>query len=101
MPVKKTSKRKRRGEARWHKELIASLPEGWYEEQLARQGGTCALPSCVSKPGTRRLHIDTCHRTRTVRGLLCFRHNVQLRDYMTPQLLREMADYLEEHEHPG
>lgn len=92
-------KRRRRGEAKWHKELLASLPEDFYEVQLEKQGGTCALPSCKSRPGTRRLHIDTDHKTRSVRGLLCFRHNVQIRDYMTPQLLREMADYMEEHEH--
>lgn len=93
------AKRKRRGEAKWHKELLASLPEGWYEEQLALQGGHCAL--CPSKPATRRLHIDTDHKARTVRGLLCFRCNTQLRNYMTPSLLRLMAAYLEAHERPG
>lgn len=64
-----------------------------YEQMLAGQDGHCAL--CPSTGGTRRLHIDHDHRSMKVRGLLCFRHNVMLRGYMTPEVLRAAADYLE------
>ena len=47
-----------------------------YEALLARQGGHCAL--CDRTPEqehTGLLMIDHCHETKTVRGLLCFKHN--------------------------
>ena len=47
----------------------------WYDEQLARQNGVCAIcgnPEVrVTKGSVRRLCIDHCHDTGKVRGLLC------------------------------
>jgi hypothetical protein len=48
-----------------------------YNELLVKQGGTCALCSRTDA-GTkdkRRLHVDHCHQTGIVRGLLCHFHN--------------------------
>ena len=45
----------------------------WYNEQLARQGGGCAI--CQRKPGRLRLAVDHNHRTSIVRGLLCMTCN--------------------------
>lgn len=50
-----------------------------YEELLARQGGRCAL--CRGeKPRARfgRFHIDHCHVTDRIRGLLCAKCNLGL-----------------------
>ena len=41
----------------------------WYNEQLERQGGGCAI--CQRRPKTTRLHIDHNHRSLVTRGLLC------------------------------
>jgi hypothetical protein len=40
-----------------------------YEERLKKQGGVCLI--CGKKPGKKRLHVDHCHETDVVRGLLC------------------------------
>jgi recombination endonuclease VII len=51
-----------------------------YDALLARQGGVCAIcgktPEQSRKIGT--LDIDHCHKTKTVRGLLCTGCNVLL-----------------------
>jgi hypothetical protein len=52
-----------------------------YFELLAAQGGTCAFAHCQRGPEDERhgrLHIDHCHTTGAVRGLLCFAHNAML-----------------------
>lgn len=71
-----------------------TMPEGWYEAQLARQGGHCAI--CPNTPKVRRLHIDHDHKTGKVRGLLCFPCNrFILGAGVRPERLRAAADYLE------
>jgi Recombination endonuclease VII len=46
-----------------------------YDALLAKQGGVCAI---CRKHSKRRLCVDHCHLTGTVRGLLCDRCNVGL-----------------------
>ena len=64
-----------------------------YERMLASQGGGCAI--CGNEPKTRRLHVDHDHATGRVRGLLCHRCNRVLATWLTPVILRNMANYLE------
>ena len=68
------------------------------EEQqaiLAYQGGVCAI--CGQPPKTRSLHTEHDHKTGLVRGLACFFCNAQiLRQRVTPELLRNAANYLED-----
>jgi hypothetical protein len=74
--------------------LSEIMPAGWYEAQLARQDGHCAI--CPNTPKSRRLHIDHDHKTGKVRGLLCFPCNrLLLHRGVTPTLLRAAAAYLE------
>lgn len=44
-----------------------------YLRMLDTQNGACKL--CYRKPGERKLHVDHCHRTGRVRGLLCHQCN--------------------------
>ena len=71
-----------------------------YDAMLAAQGGRCAL--CDATPETQRakyktfFHVDHCHDTGRVRGLLCGEHNLMLGRWGDdPAQLRRAADYLE------
>lgn len=72
-----------------------------YERILAEQGGGCAL--CGVKPeeltmGKYRtyLHVDHCHDTGQVRGLLCPDHNLLLGRFGdSPKMFRRILAYLE------
>ena len=59
------------------------LTKEQYEALLARQSGVCAVcekPEMrTTKTGqTMNLHIDHCHKTKIVRGLLCSRCNTAI-----------------------
>lgn len=63
-----------------------------YDELLATQNGGCAI--CGDKPDPV-LHVDHCHDTGRVRGLLCKRCNPMIglaRE--DPKILHSAADYL-------
>lgn len=65
-----------------------------YNGLLRKQKGHCAL--CPREPSSRRrLDMDHNHKTMVVRGLLCHRCNRALPDWITPEWLRDAADYLE------
>lgn len=68
-----------------------------YEELLGRQAGRCAL--CRSdNPRARfgRFHIDHCHTTGRIRGLLCGRCNLGLGSLgEDPRVLVRALDYLD------
>jgi hypothetical protein len=64
-------KRKAKGR-RMHLRMYGLTPEG-YAELLKSQSGKCAL--CGAIPDKILLHVDHCHNTGEVRGLLCFNCN--------------------------
>jgi hypothetical protein len=64
-----------------------------YEAMLAAQGGVCKL--CGRPPKTRRLAVDHDHKNGRVRGLLCYRCNRAIPNYVTADWLRRAADYIE------
>ncbi len=67
-----------------------------YATILAAQGGRCAICRTESSDGSgRRFHIDHCHATGMIRGLLCSGCNTgigQLGDSV--ELLRSAIEYL-------
>ncbi|MEU6552105.1 endonuclease VII domain-containing protein [Streptomyces sp. NPDC046915] len=87
-----------RAEHLWKKYGIT--PEE-YDQLLAAQGGGCAL--CGVKPeelttGKYRtyLHVDHCHDSGRVRGLLCPDHNLLLGRFGdSPEMFRRVLNYLE------
>ena len=77
------------------------LTEEDWRQMLADQGHACAICG-TGDPGGRGFtetfgfHVDHCHTTGVVRGLLCHRCNLAIGHAEDdPQRLRRMADYLE------
>ncbi|WP_216591371.1 endonuclease VII domain-containing protein [Streptomyces brasiliscabiei] len=67
------------------------LTEAGRDELIASQGGVRCI--CLSAPA---VHVDHCHKTGRVRGVLCFNCNSGLgllRD--DPDAMNRAADYLE------
>jgi hypothetical protein len=66
-----------------------------YSDMILTQGGRCAVCGDALQPG-RESHIDHCHKTNRVRGVLCRGCNLGLGNFKDrPQALRFAADYLE------
>jgi len=70
-----------------------------FNNLLAEQANLCKI--CGQPDTSKRgvLHVDHCHKTGRVRGLLCFKCNIALGKFKDdPQLLRNALAYLEEAE---
>lgn len=71
-----------------------------FEEMLAEQGHRCA--SCgADEHGGWNWHVDHCHQTGRVRGILCFGCNAalgQLGD--DPARILALAAYAQQHQQP-
>jgi len=65
-----------------------------YDRMFAEQGGVCAI--CRE---AKAEHVDHCHRTRRVRGLLCFNCNGALGQFRDrPDLMVRAVAYLAHHD---
>ncbi len=75
-----------------HLKLTYGISLQEYEAMLARQRGLCAI--CKRK-FDMPLHVDHCHATNAIRGLLCRNCNVGLGCYEdNPTLIRQANAYL-------
>ena len=54
------------------------IPLGTYDRLLAEQGGRCAICGSSDPGGRGDFHVDHCHDSKTVRGLLCHNCNVSI-----------------------
>lgn len=76
------------------KRLFGITPEK-YDEINEIQNNVCAICSRESPDG-RRLHIDHCHKTNVIRGLLCHDCNRGIGMFRDdPKLLQKAAEYVE------
>jgi hypothetical protein len=67
-------------------------------EMMARQQGTCAICSDILSAANKSTHVDHCHATGKVRGILCRDCNHTLgRAKENMRTLRRAAEYLEAH----
>jgi hypothetical protein len=66
-------------------------------EMYEKQNGMCKI--CGTEPTTQRgLHVDHCHTTGIVRGLLCHGCNVALGSMKdNPEILLKAVEYLRKH----
>lgn len=78
---------------RRRKRFVQSTVAGPDKDKIAEvvaEASSCAICGKETK-----LHIDHCHRTNFVRGMLCFRCNTALGKFCDdPKLLERAADYL-------
>lgn len=77
-----------------------------YDHMLERQSGVCAVcgdpPFRLTPKSQPRLHVDHCHATGNVRGLLCSRCNHALGHAKDdPERLRNLAVYVESFKNTG
>ncbi len=73
------------------------LEHGGYAAMLAKQDGKCAI-CLTTEPGSRlaRFHVDHCHSSEVIRGLLCERCNRGLGSFLdNPDLLIRAAAYVQ------
>lgn len=65
--------RHQESQRRWHLKSNYGLTTEAFDAMVASQGGGCAI--CGIKPETgvpkTRMVVDHCHKTNTVRGILC------------------------------
>ena len=62
---------------RWLQRKFGVTPE-WFDEKLASQNGACAICRSETPSGQGAFHVDHCHASNKVRGLLCTRCNTGL-----------------------
>lgn len=67
-----------------------------YDQMVAAQNGRCLICADLPRGRWKRLHIDHCHKTNRIRGLLCVGCNRAI-GYLSddPKRARALAAYLE------
>lgn len=82
---------------RYHLKRSFGLTASQFEEMLAKQRGKCAVCRCPHKEeNKKRLQVDHCHKTKKIRGLLCYNCNNLLGKAKDDiKILRKLIEYLE------
>lgn len=74
------------------------LEHGSYAAMFAAQGGACAICGTTDRGPRSRFHIDHCHDTGKVRGLLCSRCNTGIGQFKhDPERIRSAVEYVKAH----
>lgn len=82
-----------------HLRNMYGLDVATYDAMLVAQGGRCAICRREAPGGRGNWHVDHCHDTGKVRGLLCAYCNPGI-GYLghDPACLRAAATYIEKHQ---
>jgi len=73
-----------------------------YVAYVEQQGNRCAIWRTAEPGGHGRWHIDHCHETGVIRGLLCSPCNLGLGQFRdTPEFLIAAAEYLRKRSNVG
>ena len=76
---------------------VYGLSLGEYEALLHKQNGRCAICSSPTAGGRGGFHVDHCHNTKRIRGLLCHRCNLGIGQLNhDPSVLEAAIRYLAE-----
>lgn len=100
-PKKRTPEQNRRYYRAYHRNVYLQkkfgITESDYEVMVATQGGKCAICGTTEPRGNghKKFHVDHCHRTGLVRGLLCSRCNLGLGAFLDDvSVLQRAIEYL-------
>jgi hypothetical protein len=74
-----------------HRKRKYGLTRKQYQELLDAAEGKCQI--CKRKFG-KRLHVDHCHKTNIVRGIICSRCNFAEGHLGTPEIALRMYQYM-------
>jgi hypothetical protein len=81
---------------RKHLKAVYGITVEEYDAIYESQSGCCAICSVHQSQLSRKFHLDHCHTTNKIRGLLCPDCNHLLgRAKDTRQILRSAIDYLD------
>ena len=83
---------------KYHLKKLYGITPAQFDALLLSQNGKCAICKTDAPGGKGAWHVDHCHHTGKVRGLLCHDCNTgigKLKD--SPRLLRDAISYLETH----
>ena len=70
----------------------------WYTQKLLQQKMACAICCTLNPGGKGMLHVDHCHKTGSIRGLLCVRCNVGIGMFQDdPLVIHKGITYLNRH----
>lgn len=67
------------------------IPLGTYDRMFAEQNGKCAICETTDPGGRGDFHIDHCHDTGVIRGLLCHNCNVGIGHFQHDEVLIQQA----------
>ncbi len=71
------------------------LEPGEYAQLLKKQGGKCAICQTTTPGGRGAFHVDHCHDSFRVRGLLCHSCNIGIGQFKhNEKLLQAAINYL-------
>ena len=71
------------------------VPIGTYKQLFKVQNGCCAICGTTNPKGRGRFHLDHCHETGIVRGLLCHHCNIAIGGLQhNEEILLRAIDYL-------
>lgn len=83
--------------AEYERKKHYGMPPGEYDRMLAAQDGRCAICKSTDPGGTRisHFHVDHCHDTNRIRGLLCGNCNLGI-GYLRhdERILRAAIEYI-------
>lgn len=66
-----------------------------YNELFTLQNGCCAICKRHQSEFVKKLHVDHCHKTNVIRGLLCHNCNLALGRFRDdPEVLQAALEYL-------
>lgn len=87
---------------RWHLKNLYGITPEQFDAMYTAQGGVCEICRSAERSSRgrfNRLHVDHCHLTGQVRGLLCTSCNATLgRIDENPMIARSIADYIEKYQ---